>query len=419
MPGNRIVRNMLFLILVGSFCSGCAVVRTTMEMGLAYVEKPSMELVLDRLNTAASAADLASVALNHVPISSESSWPRQLESFPEEQMQPISKALALDGAYSAHGGFFSPIKAHIIQTQKILYLVPPDMYAASGSCYRAGEETIIHGVYYRINSSDDILIKPNASPREVQSAVNAAAASIFVSQPCQGANTLIKRAGKLRPQTGDQVYPNLMQAMIQIVPNGREIARAYHEYDRVREDLLQMEIKISGLETDKKRLENREEVLGRFRSLPQINEKIQIKKTLAKDLEIELYEKNQILKLTLDAIGDFQGAVTHPAEIQTLQNVLDATRAINGLLLDALSLTSVALAKLHPSLAGLQDELKRISNTTGVQQVYVPIRLARIRFNLGNIFDNITSIISVIQNDLVVVQTLRRELGELLKIETL
>ena len=142
---------LLLLFIVTQLLSGCAVMRGAAEGGMAMMEEPSMELVLDRLNTAAAAADIAHTCFNEVAVSDEVTWPKDLDNIQKKDIKPILNALAADGAYAAHGGIISPIKAHIALAQNVLYEIPPDLYAPAGSCYENGEETIINGIYYKIN----------------------------------------------------------------------------------------------------------------------------------------------------------------------------------------------------------------------------------------------------------------------------
>jgi len=134
-----------FFLLASQMLTSCAVFRTGLESGSAYLEQPSMELVLDRLNTASSASMMVDVIFNDMAVSDTATWPRRLEKFADKDLQPVLRALALDGAYVSHGGFISPIKAHVVQAQHILYELPPDMYSSGGDFYKNGEETIING----------------------------------------------------------------------------------------------------------------------------------------------------------------------------------------------------------------------------------------------------------------------------------
>ena len=51
---------LVVFLLFMSGCSGKSLLTSALEGGASYLENPSMELVLDRMNTAAAAAELSS-----------------------------------------------------------------------------------------------------------------------------------------------------------------------------------------------------------------------------------------------------------------------------------------------------------------------------------------------------------------------
>ncbi len=415
---NRL-RNFLLLGLAALVAglSGCAMSRGLAEGTIAmFMETPSMELVLDRLNTAGTAAKIAHVAFNNAAISADATWPADLENFSKERMDPVLRSLALDGAYAAHGGIVSPIKVHVVIAEDVLYSLPPDMYAAEGACYRPGEETIINGIYYKINSPFDIVIKTTPSMTEIQNAVADAAKSIFVNAPCNDVNQIIKRNGKLRPQAGTQVYRNIMTAIQKILPNGNDIREAYKEYDLAKRDLLNKANRMAEANSDVQRFKNNEKPVF-FATLAEAQEAVNIRKTELAELELVLNEKEAILDTTLDQISDHKGEVTDPRELKTLQNVVTACEGVENLLIDAGFLATIAVAKLPQSVQNLPNELKELGSPRGLQNVYLPLRLARLRFNIGNSLDNIQIVIDTVRKDASVVMKINSEISELIDIE--
>ncbi|WP_457571736.1 hypothetical protein [Desulfovulcanus sp.] len=433
--------SLLLLLFATQFLTGCAAMRGVAEGGMAMMEEPSMELVLDRLNTAAAAADIAHTCLNEVAVSDVVTWPKELDTVQKKDVKPILNALAADGAYAAHGGFISPIKAHIALAQNVLYEIPPDLYASAGSCYENGEETIINGVYYKINfiktktgTQIKITKKDNPTLDEIKRAIDQYVKNIFKPGTCKNKASILKRKGKLKPQPGSNVYAGIMTALYDILPNGEEIKSAYEEYDAVNQNVMALSDEISSLNKDKRKIKNKKEPEGPFKTIEEIEEELKIKKEELTRLKEELDEKKNILSTELDKISEHRGEITDPQQLKILENIVEACKSIEGLLTDSVTLTSIAIAKLPTSLAGLMDEIQQLANpkpqssglfasfgnpATGqaIQMAYLPLRLARLRYNAGNVADNIQTIMTVLKNDIALLATIHSEVSELIDIE--
>lgn len=413
----RILISIAMLFLVTQFLFGCAVGRGILEGGAAYMEKPSMELVLDRMNTAAAATDLASTAFNKTTIGAESTWPKELESFSKESIKPIMVALGSDGAYAAHGGLISPIKAHVVQAQQILYDVPPDMYSGAGTCYKKGEPTLINGFYYKVYSQTKFESK-SPTINEIKNAIIASSKNIFnLSYKCpENSSQVLRRKGIIAEKGGE--YDNIWAALLKILPNGEKIEDRFKEYNDIKEDLLRLSDEIALCEGDKTRLKNNEEPI-KYENIAEIDEELNIKKTEANELKNKLKGSKDNFNTVLDEISEFKGTVTDEKQLKTLANIVDVCKATEGLLTDAAILTVVALSKLPTSLTNLPNELKKMTHPKkGVQNIYIPLRLARLRFNMGNVVDNIKIIATVMKNDLGITIKIHKELNGLVNIKT-
>ncbi|MBF0225868.1 MAG: hypothetical protein HQK76_10475 [Desulfobacterales bacterium] len=402
----QLIKKIFYSIVAAGFlfliygCSAKSFMLGGGEILAALQEKPSMELVLDRINTAASAMAIAEVVFNYIPISDESTWPKEINGISVNDFEPVIRALALDGAYAAHGGSISPIKAGIVQVQNILYDIPPDMYSAEGTCYKKGESTIINGYYYKVISANKVIKKDNPTKAELNKAIDEAAKNIFVSYPCKNSGTFPKRMGKLsqKLQVGGRTYPSIMAALFKILPNGKDLREIYKDYDRIKKKIIDTADDIALFEKDKTRLEKKEKVYSRFKSISQINEQILVKRKEVEELKSDLIEKTNILKLTLDSIREHKGEVTDPKDLKTLANIVEACKAVNSFIGCAITLSVISLSKSPDSLKNVSDEFQRISQIQGTQAVYLPLRLARLRFNIGNIVDNIRIISAVLDN---------------------
>lgn len=415
----RILISIVILFLITQFLFGCAVGRGILEGGAAYMENPSMELVLDRLNTAGAAAHLASTAFNNTTIGAESTWPKELESFSEKAIKPIMVALGSDGAYAAHGGLISPIKAHVVQAQQILYDLPPDMYSGAGTCYRKGEPTIINGFYYKVYSQDKVESK-NATINEIKSAIVASSKNIFdLSYQCPENSSQVRRRKGIIAEKGGE-YDNIWNALHRILPNGEKIKDEVKKYEDTKKALLCLSNEIALLEGDKTRLKNNEKPISKkYENLTKIDEDLNIMKTEAEELKNKLKESKNSLNTVFEEISEFKGRITDEKELKTLANIVDVCKAAEGLLADATTLTVVALAKLPTSLTNLPNELKQLVNPKkGVQNIYIPLRLARLRFNMGNVADNIKIIAIVLKNDLMLIAKIHKEVHGLINIKT-
>jgi hypothetical protein len=413
------------LLIFTQVLSGCAVINIAVEGAAAgLLEEPSMELVLDRVNTAASAADIAGVAFNNVPVSDDSTWPQDLNYISGKDIVPVLRALAFDGAYAAHGGIISNVKAHVVLSQHILYSVPPDMYSSEGACYKKGEATIINGYYYKINSYNDIIKKANPSKVEIKQAVNTIVANIFKTGNCKEKQTLLKRKGKLKPQAGSNVYNNIYAAMFKILPNGNDLKDAHKEYNRTRMKLLSISDSIAALEKDKKRLKDKKQALGKYKNIAAVNEQININRSRKKEVEAKLQEANNIFLKILNEISEHKGEVTDKKALKTLENIKDASKAVENLLDESIGMTTIALAKLPNSLRKLPQEFNQLKDSVNkarqkikISSVYIPVRMARLRFNAGNIKDNIMAIITIMKNESKLAAKIHDELDELLAIQ--
>ncbi len=422
---NLILLGVLIIFTQGFY--GCAALTVATEAASAgFLEQPSMELVLDRLNTASAAAELATVTFNDVPISDTSTWPKELNSMSGKDIMPVFRALALDGAYASHGGLISPVKAHVVLSQNVLYIVPPDMYSSAGSCYKKGESTIINGYYYKINSYNDIEYKDKPSGDEIERAVKMGAENIFITTKCRGSQTLVKRKGKLKPQSGGVIKQNIMQALYDILPNGKAIKAAYKEYDKIKKELLDIAETLAVLAKDKTKVEDGEKPVRRYSTVADIEEQIAITLERKEEAGLELEERTMILKQVLENISEYKGEVTKPSDLKTLRNIIEACKAVEGLLGETVGVTTIAIAKLPQSIMNIHNEIKQMGGTakgvnlgglSTVKAAYLPLRLARLRFNTGNVLDNIKAIVTVIMKETTVIATIHMELDDLLSIE--
>jgi len=411
-------------LLCIQFYTGCAFVRAVFEGGMAYMENPSMELVLDRLNTAASVSMTAKAVLNDIPISKDSTWPEEMESFPSGQLGEITRVLSLDGAYRENGGAISPIKAHLVQVQTILYDVPPDLYAKHGACYEEGEETLINGYYYKILGKGQFIKKSSPSNDELDSALdNAIKQFLSFGAPECSHRTFYKRKGKYKDALVNTIalengHKNITEAIIAVLEgySARDISdlkSALNEIKSVKIDIRQINDLSMSLENKKSLLKNNESVPG-YESVNQVDNELSIKQNELSEKKERLTELQQIVDKSFENIQNDLPIVSEK-DLVMLEKISAACKAVNGLLIDSVTLTGIALLKTPSSLMGIKDELKRMNDQKS-RNPFIPIRIARLKANTGNVIGNIKTIVYVLKNERRMVGLIKSTADQIIKV---
>jgi len=407
------------------FFTGCALVRGVVEGTIAIMEAPSMELVLDRLNTASCISMTAKAVVNDIPISVDSKWPEAMESFPKNQIAEIMRVLAIDRAYSDNGGAISPIKAHLVQVQSILYDVPPDLYAKHGSCYAVGEETFVNNYYFKILGGGNFIKKANPTGEEMEAALkNAFNQFLDVGKPvCNTHNTFYKRKGKYRDALVNRIatengYKNITAAIIGVLENYNakdvtDLKNALDEINTVKEEIDSINVQTMSLENKKFLLKNNEPVVG-YNSIDKIENDLALKQ---KDLEAKKERLTELQLITDKAFENIQNdlPVVSANDLAMLEKISAACKAVNGLLIDSMSLTTIALAKTPSSLLGIRDELKRMTARKSINP-FIPIRIARLKSNAGNVFSNIKTIVLVLKKERSMVSSIKSTADQIIKL---
>ncbi len=438
---KNLLNPFVFFVFASFIMGGCSMksaITSFGEIGGSVMEKPSMELVLDRMNTAAAAARLSNLILEEMHITATTDWPQRVTGFSKDDLQAMIPALALDGAYAAHGGLVSPVKANVVQVQNILYRLPPDLYSQSGSCYKNGEKTLINGFYYHVEyngtSDEDVsvtrksLLDMDAS--EIGAVVASSAKSIFINQKCDN-DGIKKRVGKLKPIAFEggfgKRYKGVKEAFFSIIENTEEdnLSELYDEMNKLKQEVAERSERISVLEKAKDAISKGEKPRGR--DLPSTkkgcDDEISVLRQSLQEKKEDLEDAKNSFFTALANAGDRSSTGTGEKDTDEekkaiLTNVIDACTGMQEMLTGALTLTGVAIAKLPGALTGLPDELKALTDSVKNKEakaVYIPLRLARLRFNAGNVIDNIKGIATVIELDLKIANNIKKEAQKLLK----
>jgi hypothetical protein len=389
------------------FFTGCASVRGMIEGGMAFMENPSMELVLDRLNTAACISMTAKAVLSDIPISKDSKWPEEMERFPSDQFAEIIRVLAMDRAYRDNGGQISSIKAHLVQVQTILYDVPPDLYARQGDCYEVGEETFINNYYFKILGGGKFIKKAFPSSSERNAALNNAIKQFLdFSDPDCDHTTFYKRKGKYKESLLNKIatengYRNITYAIISVLEgyNSSDIEDLKISLDETKsviEDIKQINTLTMSLENKKTRIKNKENVLG-YKSIKQVDNDLSVKQKEMTQKKERLEELQLIVNKSFENIQNDLPIVSEN-DLEVLEKISAACKALEGLFMDAFTLTTIVLLKTPTSVMGIKDELKRM-NAQKATNPFIPIRVARLKANTGNVIGNINTIVYVLKNE--------------------
>ena len=121
-------RGTLFALLaLLPFIGSCA---TALETFQATQEPPSVEMVIDRVNTAARVLELEDIMLHAMPFSAGSRWPQDCaKPIPAGDTGKLAAIAAQDALFSP-GSFFKPsaIRIRTLYLQSILFTSAPDLH---------------------------------------------------------------------------------------------------------------------------------------------------------------------------------------------------------------------------------------------------------------------------------------------------
>ncbi len=376
--GKGFLRNIkLFalLVVVAPFMLACA---SVMEAAQAYDEKPSVEMVLDRVNTAARVLDLEGIMLRTMPISAASKWPKAADSsIPAGDQSKLLGIVATDAIFAPGSGFRpSAIRLKVQYMQTIFFEKFPSLYyerqyaektIPSATVIEAGKKAlgaayndkIHHKTFYQF-----LKFSPDFSPK----------ANLFDA--------------KLGGAPVD-FYPTIMDAVISLSKNPAELKDVRAKIDELAE---QKQVPVRDIAEAAKKIKTLKDA-GETKNQAEINKlkgDIKISKAeydkLAVSAEAELKKWTQLLAAMKNETGELT------AEQKALAiNIQSAVSAVKGLHTDATTLVTIALLKLPTSVMGLPDEVGRLATAP-----YGVIRVARIYLNLSSLADNA----SIIKNEL-------------------
>lgn len=376
------------ILLASILCFTLSACATTTEALLAYSEPPSVEMVLERINTAARAVELESIILNSMPISSASSWPHNIsERIPRKKRSALMSIVAHEAIFSLGSPYRpSPIKMKLLYVQALLFSSYPDAYYRRGymegdlspeevnarikrfgneilgSVYPDGYPDIFDKSFYRF-----LLLNPGFKPAKEH----------FVGT-FKGKNV--------------EFYPNITEAVISLAENGEELTA-------ISRDLWKLEDKKARMMRDIAEIAGRvgkltaEEKSGNANHSQEINElekEREVASAAYRSAAMEYREKLDIWKIELANIKT-QTTAFDNEQAALAGNIQKAVDSAQSHLTQASALIAIAMIKLPVSIMNVRKEVRRIARSP-----LPSLRIVRIWAGLASLSGNV----AVIKNEL-------------------
>lgn len=358
----------LLLMVVTPALGACA---TVMEAKQAYDEKPSMEMVLDRINTAARTLELEDIMLRTMPISAASTWPKDANhEIPKGDQSKLMGIVLSDAIFSPGSGFRpSAIRIKVMYQQTIFFESYPDMYY---------ERKYMD----KLPSNDEI---NDYGQKILGSGYNPVFNKSFVRFLRYTPDFKPKKShfeGKLNGKTVE-FYPSLEDAVISLADNAEQL-------QKIRNDMMDVD-------ADKKRA---------LRDIADTAREIKVlkdKKTAPAEIkafenQIPVYKKEydtaalkyetllKAWKIELTKIKQ-QATAFNDEQLALAANIQSGVSAIKGLHTDAVVLVTISAMKLPSSIMNLPAELSKLTTSPKAG-----LRIARIYLNMVSLSENVSII---------------------------
>lgn len=364
---------LLLLLAVTPLLGACA---TVMEGAQAYQEKPSVEMVLDRINTAARTLELEDIMLRTMPISAASTWPNNANSeVPKGDQSKLMNIVMADAIFSPGSGFRpSPIRIKVMYEQSIFFESWPDLYyerkymekiPSNDAIKEYGKKILGHEYNPVFNKSFVRFLRftPDFKPKKEHF------------------------EGRLDGKTAE-FYPSIEDAVISLADNADQLQKIRNDMMDIDADKKKAMRDIADTAREIKELKDKK---GAPAEIKELESQIPVHKkeydtlaakydTLLKAWKIELAK----IKQQATAFNDEQRALA--------VNIQAGVSAIKGLHTDSVALVTIAMLKLPTSIMNLPDEVIQLA-----QAPMAAIRIARIYLNLSSLSENA----SIIKNELM------------------
>ena len=364
---------LLLLAVISLTSFSCS---TVLEVANAYSEPPSLEMVLERVNTSARALDLGDLILHGVPISAASTWPSQVSgNIPSGEYGKLMGSVLQEAIYNYDSGFNpSPVKIKIMYQQGLLFDEFPSMY------------------YTR--KFDDV----NPSPETVRAYGKAVMGGTYNDGFYKSFYYFLKFTPAFRPKkklfteklNGESVdyYPNIREAVISLAENKEALREALENIETVNEERKVQLRNIDEVMNEMKKLKIKERD-AKYSEKPPIKKEIDERKGEVKLFRSDLNAINdryresiKIWKIELSSIRE-QTAEFDEQQRALAINIQRAIDAVYGLNVEATALVAVAILKFPQSTMNLSQELRNLARSPLAR-----IRIERVIANSASLFDN-------------------------------
>ncbi len=390
MRSKRKKRALFFLkfFVVSVLCLTASACATTTEALLAYSEPPSVEMVLERVNTAARAVELESIILNSMPISAASGWPRDIsQSVPSRKRSGLMDIVAKEAIFSIGSPYRpSPVKMKLLYVQSLLFSSYPDAY------YRRG------------------YMEGNLSPEEVNARVKRFGNEILGGVYSDGYPDIFDKSfyrfllfsPDFKPAKehfigtfkGKHVefYPNITEAVISLAENGealKEISQNLWELEDKKARALRDIAEISD-RTGRLSAEEKSTNANHSREIKELEKERKVAESAYRAIAMEYREKLKIWEIELANIKT-QATAFDDEQKALAANIQTAVDSAQRHLTQASVLITIAMIKLPVSIMNVRQEVRRIARSP-----LPSLRIVRIWAGLASLSGNV----AIIKNEL-------------------
>jgi len=361
----------LLLLAITPMLGACA---TMLEAKQAYDEQPSVEMVLDRINTAARTLELEDIILRTMPISAASTWPADANrEIPKGDQSKLMNIVLTDAVFSA--GFRpSAIRIKVMYEQTIFFESWPDLYyerkfmdkPPSNDAIKEYGKKILGQEYnpvFNKTFARFLRFTPDFKPKK----------SHF--------------EGTLNGKTAE-FYSSLEDAVISLADNAEQLQKIRNDMMDIDADKKKVLRDIADSAREIKALKDKKAPPAEIKAL---ESQIPVHK---KEYDTAVAKYDVLLKAWKMELAKIkQQATAFNDEQRALAvNIQAGVSAIKGLHTDSVTLITIALLKLPTSVMGLPDEAMRLAGSPNAA-----LRLARIYLNLSALSENA----SIIKNELL------------------
>lgn len=372
-PFSWTLRSLLKFVACGTLlalASGCA---STLEMVEAAQEPPSVEMALDRINSAARVIELEEIILRAMPISAASTWPAKVDKpIPDADYGRLAGASAPEALLKSFGkAHLSPVRIKAMAVQTILFETAPDMHyqrkyidtdpgpevirAFGGKVLGENYSPAFNPLMYRfLKYSPDFIPK-----REHFTAKRGDRAAEYFAGVEEAVLSLAENAEQLRAIRSDmeEISDKKKRALRDINDNAREIGRLKDE------DGNKNAAEISSLE-----------------------EEIKTHRKEYDDAAAQFEGRLAAWRMELAKIKH-QSAAFDGEQAALAANIQAAVSAIKGFHYDSITVITIALVRLPDSLMNIDKEVRHLMKSPLAEE-----RIKRITASAVALFDNATII---------------------------